>query len=249
MGLLAIDIETSSPFEEPPRGENSTKYFEWVITSVAYQDESHSELDCSVLFRRGGWGNEFTADMLEQLIDWCEDLEIHQMLTYNGAWFDLKHIGMWAKRLEYDEIYLEVTSDLSDLFANHIDLAQAAADHYSDELWESQEILPDWKAYQLAGINNERIWYGDYEFDEAYLEGLNLDSDHVKGSHIGTVLGEEYIKGLTHGLEETRTHQELEQLLIDYAKSDVSDLFDLYEALGGKTLYPSYHYPLEEVVP
>lgn len=248
MGLLAIDIETASPFEEPSPGENDPRYFEWVITSVAYQSDRSSDPETDILFRKGGWDDEYTAEMLDQLLAWCDGKEIDQVLTYNGTWFDLKLIGTWAKQWEENGIREGGYSDLCSLFNQHIDLAKAAADQYSDELWDDQHILPDWKAYQLAGIDNESTWYSDYEFNDAYFDGLGIDSKHVKGKHVGQVLGERYVDGVVNGLEETSTHQELEQLLSDYAESDVADLFELYDVLGGDSLQNDYHYPLEEII-
>lgn len=68
MSHLAIDIETASPFEAPSRSDNDTRYYEWVVTSVAYRDETWSESETDVLFRRGGWDVEHTADMIDQLL-------------------------------------------------------------------------------------------------------------------------------------------------------------------------------------
>lgn len=169
-------------------------------------------------------------------------------MTYNGAWFDLKHIGSWAKQIEENVIQEDVYPGLCSLFEEHVDLAQAAADQYAEELWEDQEVLPDWKAYQLADIDNESVWYDDYGFNDAYFEGLGIEDNHVKGEHVGQVLGERYVNGITHGLEGTSTHRELEQLLRDYAESDVADLFRLYDYLGGDELKNDYHYPLESIV-
>ncbi|WP_018258696.1 3'-5' exonuclease family protein [Halomicrobium katesii] len=248
MGLLAIDIETASPFEEPSPGDNDTRYYEWVVTSVAYQDNSQAEPETDVLFRRGGWDAEFTADMIDQLLEWCDERKIDRVATYNGVWFDLKHIGTWAKQLEENGLREDVYSALCGLFEGHVDLALAAADQYSDELWEDQEVLPDWKAYQLAGIDNDSVWYDDYGFDAAYFEALGIEDNHVKCEHVGQVLGERYVDGIIHGLEETSTHRELEQLLRDYAESDVTDLFRLHDHLGGGDLKNGYHYPMESII-
>lgn len=80
MGVLAIDIETASPFQEPSPGENDTEYFEWVVTSVAYREDDQSELETDVQFRRGGWDDKYTADMLDQLLDWCDGREIDRVV-------------------------------------------------------------------------------------------------------------------------------------------------------------------------
>ncbi|MFB6120506.1 MAG: hypothetical protein ABEJ68_05250 [Halobacteriaceae archaeon] len=243
MGLLAIDIETASPFEEPT-GDNNTEHYEWLATAVAYRPDETATPETEVFFRRGGWGDEYTADMLERVVSWCAERQIDRTLTYNGAWFDLVHMGTWARDLEetgYDGAY----DDLSGLFPEHVDLARAAADRYADELWDDQVVLSDWKAYRLAGIENESVWYDDYDFHDDYVAELGVEDDHVKGELVGRVLGERYVDGVTAGLEATRTHRELERLLRDYAESDVADLFSLYDALGGVELSEEYSFPLE----
>ena len=61
-------------------------------------------------------------------------------------------------------------------------------------------------------------------------------------------IGGRTIEDVINGLEKTRTHQELTQLLSDYAESDVADLFTLYDALGGDSLLEDYQYSLGEVL-
>lgn len=41
MGTLVLDVETASPFEEPPANANNTRYFEWVAVGLAYVDALH----------------------------------------------------------------------------------------------------------------------------------------------------------------------------------------------------------------
>jgi hypothetical protein len=128
-----------------------------------------------------------------------------------------------------------------------VDVARAAADRHEEKLRDDQVVLPDWKAYELEGIDNETVWYDDYDFDDGYLAGLDDDHGIVKGAHLGRELGERYVDGVVAGIEDTRTFRELKRLLVDYSDSDVADLFDLYESLGGETLDDEYHSPVEAI--
>lgn len=248
MGSLAIDIETCSPCEEPPKNSNATRYYEWLSVAVAHLGEGQVEPETAVMFRQGGWDEEYTADLFERFVDWCQSLDIDRTLTYNGTWFDLKHMLNWADSLEKTGLRPNARRDLIGCLPCHVDLAKAAADHHDDELWDEQVVLPDWKAYELEGIDNQSIWYDDYDLDPAYREGLGISDDFVKGEHVGRVLGERYVEGVVAGLEKTSTHRELERLLYDYSISDIVDLFPLYESLGGEALDREYHYPPEEIV-
>lgn len=127
-----------------------------------------------------------------------------------------------------------------------MDVALAAADEYADELWEEQQILPDWKAYQLAGIDNESVWYDDYDFPESYL--AEIDDASVQGKHIGRFLGERYIDNVEAGIETTSVHRELTELLNEYCESDVADIIDLYLTLGGPNLDDDYRQTATEIL-
>ncbi|MFN1127041.1 hypothetical protein [Halobacterium salinarum] len=193
-----------------------------------------------MLFRQGGWDDGFTTQLFERLLDWCNQRDIDRLLTYNGAWFDAKHLLNWADELDATtdtELYERTAA----LFENHIDVALAAADEYADELWDDQPILPDWKAYDLAEIDNNGVWYDDYQFPDSYLD--DVDGKAMQGKHIGQVIGERYVDNVTAGLEATSVHTELTRLLEDYCTSDVADLVELYTALGGPTLDDTYRRP------
>lgn len=246
MGTLAIDIETASPFREPARDESGTEFYEWLSIAAAYTEEN-TEAESTVLFRRGDWSEEFTADLFDRFIGWCDGLDIERTLTYNGAWFDLRHMANWADALEDSGERPDAYADLRSVLPNHVDLAKAATARHEDELWEDQPIIPEFKAYELEGIDNDRIWYDDYELNADFLDSLGLDQPFVTGKHVGRVLGERYVDGVVAGLEETATHRELKRILRDYGLSDVVDLFALYESLGGETLDRGYHYPIDEI--
>ncbi|MFC7165452.1 hypothetical protein [Halospeciosus flavus] len=132
------------------------------------------------------------------------------------------------------------------LFEDHVDVALAAADEYADELWDDQHVLPDWKAYKLAGIDNAGVWYEDYRFPEGYL--AEIDESAVQGKHVGRVLGTKYVENVDAGLEETSVHRELTRLLTDYGESDVADLIELYVSLGGPALDEQYRRPAPAIV-
>ena len=237
MGTLVLDIETASPFEEPSENSNDTQYFEFFAVSLAYADDLNDTPETEVLFRRGDWDDQYTIDLYERLFEWCDHRSIDRLLTYNGTWFDGTHLLNWAHDLD-DGVDRSFLARTEALFENHIDVALAAADEYESELWDDQPILPDWKVYDLVGIDNDSVWYDDYDFPDTYLSGI--DGKAVQGKHIGQTLGNKYVQNAEAGIEHTSVHRELTQLLTDYCLSDVADLIDLYTALGGPRLDDTY---------
>lgn len=244
MGTLVLDIETASPVKEPPEGSNRTEYYEWFAVSLAYANELEDKPEMEVLFRRGGWEKSSTIDLYQRMFEWCDQRSVDRLLTYNGAWFDGKHLLNWASEIDAATTH-RFRERTEALFENHIDVALAAVDEYAEELWDDQEIVPDWKAYELAGVSNDSVWYDDYDFPESYLS--EVDGPAVQGKHIGQVLGERYVDNIEAGIEETSVHQELTRLLRDYCLSDVSDVIDLYTALGGPTLDDTYRRTVSEI--
>jgi hypothetical protein len=99
----------------------------------------------------------------------------------------------------------------------------------------------------LTGVDEERVWYDDYGFNDDYLAALDVDARFVKAAHVGRTLGERYVDGLVAGLSETTTHRRLYQLLADYAVGDVDVLFGVYDALGGSVLEETYHTPVGDL--
>jgi DNA polymerase elongation subunit (family B) len=244
MGTLVLDIETASPFDEPPENANETEHYEWVAVGLAYADELDETPETEVLFRRGDWDDTYTADLFERLFEWCDRRAVDRVLTYNGTWFDGKHLLNWAEELDASTDR-EFRRRVETLFENHVDVALAAADEYADELWEDQYILPDWKAYDLAGIDNDSVWYDNYDFPDVYLS--EIDGPAVQGEHVGRVLGARYVENVSVGIEATSVHRELARLLEDYSESDVADLIELYAALGGPALDETYRRTAEEM--
>lgn len=133
MGTLVLDIETASPFEEPPENSNDTKYYELFAVSLAYADDVESTPETEVLFRRGGWEDDNTIDLYQRMFEWCDQRDFDRLLTYNGAWFDGKHLLNWAQKIDAttDHDFLKRTEAL---FENHVDVALVAADEYKAEL-------------------------------------------------------------------------------------------------------------------
>jgi len=244
MSTLVLDIETASPFEEPPANTNDSQYYEWVAVGLAYAESLDATPETDVLFRRGGWDDAYTIDLFERLFEWCDERPIDRVLTYNGTWFDGTHLLTWAEALDATAD-TAVRDRTEALFENHIDVALAAADEYAAELWDDQHILPDWKAYELAGIDNDSVWYDDYDFPDSYLS--EIDGPAVQGKHIGQVIGERYVDNVEAGIEATSVHRELTRLFTDYCTSDVADLIALYQALGGSALDDTYRRPPDRI--
>ena len=247
MGTLAIDIETASPFEEPGHDENDTRFFEWVSIGMAYTEGRLDEPETTVLFRRGGWDSVHTADLFQRVIDWCDGRDIEKTLTYNGAYFDLKHLLNWAEELEQAGEWNGLTTEVRSSFPHHIDLAEAATEIHKDELQDGQPKIPDWRSYQIEDIDNDSIWYDDYDVHPDYWDNLGIEDRFVKGEHIGQALGETYVEAVANGSEDLEIYQELEELLYDYSISDIADLFTLYDSLGGTELDEEFYYPIEEI--
>lgn len=246
MGSLAIDIETASPFEEPGRDENATRFYEWISIGMAYRKSRSHEPETAVFFRRGGWEPEHMADLFQRVIDWCNGRDIERTLTYNGDHFDMKHLLNWAEELEQSEEWDGFTDKVISSFPHHIDLAKAATEIHKDELQDGQPVIPDFIAYKAEDIDNDSIWYEDYNFHPNYWDKLGIKDKFVKGEHIGQVLGGKYVEGVEVGLKGTKTQGELKRLLYDYSISDIVDLFELYDSLGGERLDRDFHYPIRE---
>jgi hypothetical protein len=204
MGTLTLDIETASPFEEPTDGSNETRCYEWLSVAVAYVEDGPADPETAVLFRRGGWDDEYTADLLDRLAEWCSTRDVARTLTDNGTWVDLKHLASWAESLDRTGVRPDALDDLRRILPRHVDVARAAADRHGDALWDDQVVLPDWKVYRLEGIDNETVWYDDYDFNPDFFERLGVDDEMVEGAHVGRVLGERYVDGVVAGFEETR---------------------------------------------
>lgn len=60
MPTLVLDIETASPFVEPPENTNDSQYYEWVAVGLAYAEALDATPETDVLFRRGGWNDTYT---------------------------------------------------------------------------------------------------------------------------------------------------------------------------------------------
>ncbi len=179
------------------------------------------------------------------MFDWGDQRDVERLLTYNGAWFDGKHLLNWASDIDdtTDHTFRDRTETL---LQKHIDVALAAADEYSDELWDDQHILPDWKAYNLAEIDNDGVWYDDYDFPDTYLS--DIDGVAVQGKHIGQVLGERYIGNVEAAIEATSVHRELTRLLEDYWTSNVADLIELYATIGGPAIDDTYRRTPNQII-
>lgn len=95
MGTLVLDIETASPFEEPPENSNDTKYYEWFAVSLAYADEFESTPETEVLFRSGGWDETFTTDLYQRMFDWCDNgtLTDYSPITVLGSTGNISSTG------------------------------------------------------------------------------------------------------------------------------------------------------------
>lgn len=216
---LAIDIETASPFQEPTFDDfEDTDYFELVAIALGYQSESGAEVETGVLFRKGGWEEEYTTTLLSEAIEWCEERKIARTLTYNGDGFDAIHLRECADQVELD---------IESLLVGHEDLK-----HPGNE--RNAHRVPDWKDFpkfedlcEWEDIETNPVYYEDYDIDSAICEHDAIDTEHVEGRHIGKVLGESYVDALISGKHDASQTLELKRLMRDYATADIEPLFEL----------------------
>ena len=61
-----------------------------------------------------------------------------------------------------------------------------------------------------------------------------IDSDRVRNTHVGEVLGEAYVRHRIQGTTGTAQFRELERLLEDYARANVEPLFSLARRFAGQ---------------
>lgn len=218
-GTLAVDIETASPFNDPGWDDfDDTVYFELVAIALGYQPEPDGPIETTVLFRRGGWDDDYTATLLEDAVSWCRARDASRTLTYNGDGFDAIHLRNWAAL---------VSVDVEPLLVGHEDLKHPATERHGNR-------LPEWKDFpkfetlcNWEGVETTPTYYSDYNL-ETSLEGYDaIDSAHSQGKHIGQVLGELYVDGLDNGDTGPCSIDDLERLISHYATGDIEPLFEL----------------------
>lgn len=228
MGILALDIETASPGEEPNGEFQNTDYFELVAVALGYRPDSSSEIESEVLFRNGGWEREHTAKLLNRVAKWTDDREIEQVLTYNGTGFDFVHLREWARTLD-NELDTGIEEYITKLDGKQVDLRYPATEYHSDLMRSDHDFPKLERVCEARSIPTTETKYADYDIDSNFL-GDYAHAEAVKGRHIGELLGEKYVTCVTNGLEHTQIYQELKSLLSDYARGDIRPLFDLYDS-------------------
>ncbi|WP_410766885.1 hypothetical protein [Haloferax sp. DFSO60] len=231
-GRLALDIETASP-HGPPRDFQNTEKFELVAVGLGYCTDA-SDVEVTVCRRQGDWSVEYTADLLREVVEWC-DARDGPLLTYNGTHFDEHHLRAWADDVADAGVWEDAPARVDDLFSSHIDLGPLAATAFPHTVNPGRDIPALWKACDEAGIDQPSVWYDDYDLSVDYLENLGIDDSAVKGAHIGKALGEAYVEGVAAGIDGTQTYDELVRLLVDYTSGDIAPLFELHDALERAT--------------
>jgi hypothetical protein len=230
MGTLALDIETASPFASPGGDDfDDTHYFELVAVALGYRPDPEAAPETTVFLRRGDWADEHTADLLERAMDWCATRDADRLLTYNGEGFDLVHLRNWVD--EVDDAGTRATFDR--LAAVHRDLKHPATARYRDRLPGRASFHRLERVCRWEGLEVPETRYADYDLNADFLRGVDVPEHDatVQGKHVGRGLGAAYVEGVAAGLDDRLTYRELGRLLRDYARSDVSMLFGLADAL------------------
>ena len=233
MAALAIDIETASPFNSPDNREEfkNTDYFELVAVAVGYQSSPGDEVETEVFLRNGDWEIDHTANLLDRVLDWCEQRPVEHVLTYNGEDFDEIHLREWATEVDNQGLTVDASRRLDQLLSKHIDVALLAEDQLDGYGFPKFE-----EACERVGIETIPTRYSDYGLDDGIIEQSQISDEQVEGRHIGEVWGEKYVGWLEAGLEDRKSFKELERLLVDYATEDVRPLIELHQCLSADSV-------------
>lgn len=241
MGILAIDIETTSPFhkqEYVQENLDKTEVVELLAVGIGYKEDIDGEItDSTVIFRQGSLGDEYTAKTIEKVCEWISNFNVEKTITFNGNRFDKTHLLNWSEQVnEY------VESDLVDcirnnIFGTHIDIRQLSTDNKFEDQLESD------------GVDFNNTYYTDY-FNSVQSNKLamyagrwggNVNEFIVEGRDIGNLLGILYIHK-EFGLEdyyddvvvdvndyESINIEPLKEMIFDYTINDIHPMFELYK--------------------
>ena len=225
--LLAIDIETASPFQSPHEGGfDNTDCFELVAVGLGYQSAPGAPVESTVLFRSGGWDDTWTAALLRDVVHWCASFNADGVLTYNGTQFDVIHLTNWADSLSQKGYITDTRDAIHQLFSSHIDLNTLAVQKYHDQIesWRSAiklEQVCEWEDIPVIETK-----YSDYAIGSLRQDPA-IDAEIVTNVHIGAILGEAFINSLESGTDQATEESELKRLLYDYTIADIEPLFTL----------------------
>jgi hypothetical protein len=234
MATLALDIETASPFDTPGGDEfDDTRYFELVAVALGYRSRPTATPETTVLLRRGGWEDEHTADLLVRALAWCDERAADRLLTYNGEGFDLVHLRNWAEECD-SLVDVDLADGVARLATRHRDLKAPATERHRDRLPARASFHKLERVCRWEGIDVVETRYDDYDLNPDFLRGVGVPEHDavVEGKHVGRGLGAAYVEGVAAGLDDRLTYRELERLLAEYARADVTVLFELADALG-----------------
>lgn len=232
--LLAIDLETASPNEEPGPGDyQDTEYFEPVAIGLGYQPRPGADVETEVFLRRGGWEPDATSGLLRRVDGWCTDRDADGVLTYGGARFEGVHLKGWARWLAREGIWPEAPDRYDALFSNHVDLEPLASARYRDRLEPGRDRVGLDDAREWERLDGPVVQYGDYRLGRLVEHGA-IESDRVTDAHVGKVLGEAYVRHRVQGTTGTLQFRELERLLRDYARADVESVCRLARRFAGQ---------------
>ncbi|WP_162562530.1 hypothetical protein [Salinigranum rubrum] len=225
-GRLALDIETVSPSIPNGRRPDFTdsRDFEVFAVSIGYEHASTGDIESTVLFRKG-WGSNTELEVVGAALDRCISREPETILSYNGDAFDFHHLvgraRLAAKNLGAQQsLQVELT-----IFLDTI---------------ESDDLIHDaWSAYGQYTSLEEACNRAGFEVAETrwteYNHGINIDelraprdrgTPELLSSDVA-LLGEIYLDQYDADETDTRQFHELEEMLRQYALSDVEPLFTL----------------------
>lgn len=237
-GVIALDIETATTVVN---GESidftDTACFELVAIGLGYQAPSSPTIESTVLFRQEGWAEDDRVSLMQRTYEWIARRDPAVVLTYNGTNFDQIHLEAWARQATQQGQWSDASMRMQSIFENHIDLHEHAMARYQHMLQRhrtgiSLERICDWENIDLAEVPIDRSKFADVDWCDS------LTRNRVTGALVGSVLGEKYLDRIDQGITDPVTAT-LEELLIDYTRSDIEPLFELADAFDIDPVEPT----------
>lgn len=223
---LAFDIETVSPDVPKDKYPDFEDHTDFEVLAVAAGLEGVEENHR--VFFRNGWGKESELALITAVVDHMQEIAPSgtEVITYNGTKFDFNIIFERTKDLTRD---LNDDGQTENNLRNwirgisHTDLKPPAWNR-----WGEYTSLED--SLQNSGIDVHRTEIADFDHGLDHQQWRSSPGPtYIEGSDVA-IIGETYLDWVDEG-RKANQFTALEEMIDDYARSDISELFDLADNL------------------
>lgn len=225
MQRIAFDIETVSPdvpHTDRPTFDDPTD-FEFLVSGLGYQEAPGEDIETELIFR-DGWGAVSELDVIEATLDWLDDRDADQLVTYNGTNFDLVHLRGRA------EIACNAAGERAGLVeridafvdgVEHIDLRNDAVSAYGgyptfEDVCSKNDVGTEKTLLEDHGISVDAL--------NKYRDSASWGDAHIGNGDV-PVIGERFLDGIDEG--KTSAVETYREALEHYSRADIVPLFDL----------------------